>query len=162
MCSFWQFKLASEYCTWVGFNSRWGSILSIFVFGWGSNDILIGWGCNQDWGFNRADTVINFFESITQAAVFSKFIIQIIILVKGPGTARNLSAGRPYAGKLNIGSSNSAALNCAVLDIVWLQIIKVSKFLNIVWIFNMLCNFLCKIGDILVKSISAQILWFFE
>ena len=41
----------------VGFNSRWGYIVSIFDFDWGSDNILIGWGCNQDWGFNRADTV---------------------------------------------------------------------------------------------------------
>ena len=43
----------------VGFNSRWGYIVSIFDFDWGSNNILIVWGCNQDWGFNRADTVGN-------------------------------------------------------------------------------------------------------
>ena len=36
---------------WVGFNSRWGSIVSIFVFDWGSINIFMGWGCNQDWGF---------------------------------------------------------------------------------------------------------------
>ena len=52
------FKLASEYCTWVGFNSRWGSILSIFVFGWGSIRIFLGWGCIQDWGSIRVDTVL--------------------------------------------------------------------------------------------------------
>ena len=43
---------------WVGFNSRWGSIVSIFVFDWGSINIFMGWGCNQEWGSNRADTVI--------------------------------------------------------------------------------------------------------
>ena len=41
----------------VGFNSRWGSIISIFVFEWGFIDIFMGWGCNQEWGFNGADTV---------------------------------------------------------------------------------------------------------
>ena len=57
LCSFSQFKLALEYCTWVGFNSRWGSILLIFVFGWGSIRIFLGWGCIQDWGSIRVDTV---------------------------------------------------------------------------------------------------------
>ena len=42
---------------WVGFNSRWGSIVSIFVFDWGSINIFMGWGCNQEWGSNGADTV---------------------------------------------------------------------------------------------------------
>ena len=41
----------------VEFNSRWGSIISIFVFGWGFIHVFIGWGCNQEWGFNGADTV---------------------------------------------------------------------------------------------------------
>ena len=41
----------------MGFNSRWGSIVSIFVFDWGSINIFMGWGCNQEWGSNRADTV---------------------------------------------------------------------------------------------------------
>ena len=41
----------------VEVNSRWGSIISIFVFDWGFINIIVGWGCNQDWGFNRADTV---------------------------------------------------------------------------------------------------------
>ena len=44
---------------WVGFNSRWGSIVSIFVFDWGSINIFMGWGCNQEWGSNGADTVID-------------------------------------------------------------------------------------------------------
>ena len=43
---------------WVGFNSRWGSIVSIFVFDWGSINIFMGWGCNQEWGSNGADTVV--------------------------------------------------------------------------------------------------------
>jgi hypothetical protein len=43
---------------WVGVNSRWGSIVSIFVFGWGSISFIIGWGSNQEWGSIRADTVI--------------------------------------------------------------------------------------------------------
>ena len=47
---------------WVGFNSRWGSIVSIFVFDWGSINIFMGWGCNQDWGSNGADTVRNKFN----------------------------------------------------------------------------------------------------
>ena len=41
----------------MGFNSRWGSIVSIFVFDWGSINIFMGWGCNQEWGSNGADTV---------------------------------------------------------------------------------------------------------
>ena len=41
----------------VGVNLRWGSIVSILVFDWGFIDIVMRWGCNQDWGFNRADTV---------------------------------------------------------------------------------------------------------
>ena len=36
----------------VGFYSRWGSIISIFFFGWGSIHIYMGWGCYQEWGFN--------------------------------------------------------------------------------------------------------------
>ena len=52
--------------SWVGVNSRWGSIVSIFVFDWGFIDIVIGWGCNQDWGFNRADTV---FENVRPGIV---------------------------------------------------------------------------------------------
>ena len=43
----------------MGFNSRWGSIISIFVFDWGFIHIFMGWGCNQEWGFNGADTVFN-------------------------------------------------------------------------------------------------------
>ena len=42
------------------FNLRWGSIISIFVFEWGFIHIFMGWGCNQEWGFNGADTVHNF------------------------------------------------------------------------------------------------------
>ena len=41
----------------MGFNLRWGSIISIFVFEWGYIYIFMGWGCNQEWGFNGADTV---------------------------------------------------------------------------------------------------------
>ena len=41
----------------MGVYSRWGSIFSIFVFDWGSIEISMRWGCNQDWGFNRADMV---------------------------------------------------------------------------------------------------------
>ena len=47
----------SHCLKWAGVNSRWDSIISIFVFDWGFIDIIMGWGCNQDWGFNRADTV---------------------------------------------------------------------------------------------------------
>ena len=43
--------------TWVGVNSRWGSIISISLFDWGSIRIFVGWGSNQDWGSIRADTV---------------------------------------------------------------------------------------------------------
>ena len=46
-----------NYLKWVGVNLRWGSIISIFVFDWGFIDTIMGWGCNQDWGFNRANTV---------------------------------------------------------------------------------------------------------
>ena len=42
---------------WVRVNSRWGSIISIFIFDWGFIDIIMGWGCDQDWGFDRANTV---------------------------------------------------------------------------------------------------------
>ena len=42
---------------WVGVNSRWGSIISISLFDWGSIRIFVGWGSNQDWGSIRADTV---------------------------------------------------------------------------------------------------------
>ena len=38
--------------------------------------------------------------------------------MKGPGIARSLSAGQPYAGMLNKGSLTSKALNSAGLDIV--------------------------------------------
>jgi len=41
----------------VGVNSRWGSIISISLFDWGSFWIFVGWGSNQDWGSIRADTV---------------------------------------------------------------------------------------------------------
>ncbi len=51
-------ELKSVFKPWVGFNSRWGSIVSIFVFDWGSINIFMGWGCNQEWGSNRADTVV--------------------------------------------------------------------------------------------------------
>ncbi len=43
----------------MGFNSRWGSIVSIFIFDWGSINIFMGWGCNQEWGSNGADTVFH-------------------------------------------------------------------------------------------------------
>ena len=33
-----------------------------FNFDWGSIEISMGWSCNQDWGFNRADTVENLFQ----------------------------------------------------------------------------------------------------
>ena len=38
---------------------KMGFYYSIFVCDWGSIEISMRWGCNQDWGFNRADTVIN-------------------------------------------------------------------------------------------------------
>ena len=48
---------------WVGFNSRWGSIISIFIFDWGFIHIYMGWGYNQEWDFNGADKVLkNQFE----------------------------------------------------------------------------------------------------
>ena len=56
---------------WVGFNSRWGSIVSIFVFDWGSINIFMGWGCNQEWGSNRADTVV-IFEVLLYSAMLQK------------------------------------------------------------------------------------------
>ena len=43
---------------WVGVNSRWGSIISISLFDWGSIRIFMGWGSNQDWRSIRADTVV--------------------------------------------------------------------------------------------------------
>ena len=48
----------SNCLKWMGVNSRWGSIISIFVFDWSFINIFMGWSCNQDWGFNKADTVI--------------------------------------------------------------------------------------------------------
>ena len=57
LVAFKQLKDEELKSLWVGFNSRWGSIVSIFVFDWGSINIFMGWGCNQEWGSNRADTV---------------------------------------------------------------------------------------------------------
>ena len=55
------FPISSKFTyvlvTWVGVNSRWGSIFSISLFDWGSIMIFVGWGSNQDWGSIRADTV---------------------------------------------------------------------------------------------------------
>ena len=48
----------------MGFNSRWGSIVSIFVFDWGSINIFMGWGCNQEWGSNGADTVDDYIQKL--------------------------------------------------------------------------------------------------
>ena len=42
------------------FYLRWGSIISIFVFELGFIHIFMGWGFNQEWGFNGADTVCSF------------------------------------------------------------------------------------------------------
>ena len=58
LVAFKQLKDEELKSLWVGFNSRWGSIVSIFVFGWGSINIFMGWGCNQEWGSNGADTVV--------------------------------------------------------------------------------------------------------
>ena len=44
--------------SWVGVNSRWGSIVSISVFDWGSIRFCLGWESNQEWGSIRADTVV--------------------------------------------------------------------------------------------------------
>ena len=50
-------KITNVLVAWVGVNSRWGSIISISLFDWGSIRIFVGWGSNQDWGSIRADTV---------------------------------------------------------------------------------------------------------
>ena len=50
-------KITYVFVAWVGVNSRWGSIISISLFDWGSIRIFVGWGSNQDWGSIRADTV---------------------------------------------------------------------------------------------------------
>ena len=50
-------KIAYVLVPWVGVNSRWGSIISISLFDWGSIRIFVGWGSNQDWGSIHADTV---------------------------------------------------------------------------------------------------------
>ena len=42
---------------WVGLYSRWGSIISLSALDWGCIRNLKGWGCNQEWGSIRADTV---------------------------------------------------------------------------------------------------------
>ena len=42
----------------MGVKSRWGSIVLIFIFDWGSISIFVGWGCNQEWGSIWADTVL--------------------------------------------------------------------------------------------------------
>ena len=52
-------KITNVLVAWVGVNSRWGSIVSIAVFDWGSIRIFVGWGSNQDWGSIRADTVFD-------------------------------------------------------------------------------------------------------
>ena len=44
----------------MGFYSRWGSIISLSALDWGCIRNLNGWGCNQEWGSNRADTVYDF------------------------------------------------------------------------------------------------------
>ena len=41
----------------MGVYSRWGSIISLPAIDWGCIRNLYGWGCNQEWGSNRADTV---------------------------------------------------------------------------------------------------------
>ena len=41
----------------MGVYSRWGSIISLSALDWGCIRNLNGWGCNQEWGSNRADTV---------------------------------------------------------------------------------------------------------
>ena len=56
-------KIAYVLVPWVGVNSRWGSIISISLFDWGSIRIFVGWGSNQDWGSIRADTVSIFYRS---------------------------------------------------------------------------------------------------
>ena len=40
-----------------GVYSRWGSIISLTALDWGCIRNLNGWGCDQEWGSNRADTV---------------------------------------------------------------------------------------------------------
>ena len=50
-------KITNVLVAWVGVNSRWGSIISISLFDWGSIRIFVGWGSNQDWRSIRADTV---------------------------------------------------------------------------------------------------------
>ena len=42
----------------MGFYSRWGSIISLSVLEWGCIENWNWWGCNQEWGSNRADTVV--------------------------------------------------------------------------------------------------------
>ena len=44
----------------MGFYSRWGSIISLYALDWGCIRNLNGWGCNQEWGSNRANTVCIF------------------------------------------------------------------------------------------------------
>ena len=41
-----------------GVQFEMGFYCFIFVFDWGSINIFMGWGCNQEWGSNGADTVI--------------------------------------------------------------------------------------------------------
>ena len=58
---------------WVGVNSRWGSIVSISVFDWGSIWIFVGWGSNQDWGSICADTVIRKNERVLKYNILVQF-----------------------------------------------------------------------------------------
>ena len=79
------------FSSWVGFNSRWGYIVSIFVLNGGFNNILIRWGCNQDWGFNIADTVSHKRLGITP---------------EGLGNAKFWSFEYPSCGKNNLTDIN--------------------------------------------------------
>ena len=42
----------------MGLYSSWGCIVSISVFDWGCISVSKGWGSNQEWGSNCADTVL--------------------------------------------------------------------------------------------------------
>ena len=42
----------------MGFNSRWGSNVSISVLELGCIKIFNRWGCNQEWGFNQTYMVL--------------------------------------------------------------------------------------------------------
>ena len=55
----------------MGVYSRWGSIISLTALDWGCIRNLNGWGCNQEGGSNRADTVSEDFEVLKKIAIFA-------------------------------------------------------------------------------------------